>query len=213
MNYWNFAGGPVTWVLLILGAVSVLVFLNRLFLLRRSHIDYSDFIRGMENSLERGNVDEALAVCDETAAPVARVVAAALRHRASAPRALIEAVDSAGRTEIHRIDRRLALIAIIAQSAPLMGLFGTVCGLMKIIIALATDAPVMRVDILAGAMQALVCTAVGLLEAVIVQIMYGILRVRLDRLVSEVEAAASEITALVTSKRMKFKNETEGQEP
>jgi hypothetical protein len=43
--------------------------------------------------------------------------------------------------------------------------------------------------------------------------MYGILRVRLDRLVSEVEAAASEITALVTSKRMKFKNETEGQEP
>jgi biopolymer transport protein ExbB/TolQ len=84
---------------------------------------------------------------------------------------------------------------------------------MKIIIALATDAPVMRVDILAGAMQALVCTAVGLLEAVIVQIMYGILRVRLDRLVSEVEAAASEITALVTSKRMKFKNETEGQEP
>jgi biopolymer transport protein ExbB len=213
MNYWNFAGGPVTWVLLILGAVSVLVFLNRLFLLRRSHIDYSDFIRGMENSLERGNVDEALAVCDETAAPVARVVSAALRHRASAPRALIEAVDSAGRTEIHRIDRRLALIAIIAQSAPLMGLFGTVCGLMKIIIALATDAPVMRVDILAGAMQALVCTAVGLLEAVIVQIMYGILRVRLDRLVSEVEAAASEITALVTSKRMKFKNETEGQEP
>jgi biopolymer transport protein ExbB len=213
MNYWNFAGGPVTWVLLILGAVSVLVFLNRLFLLRRSHIDYSDFIRGMENSLERGNVDEALAVCDETAAPVARVVSAALRHRASAPRALIEAVDSAGRTEIHRIDRRLALIAIIAQSAPLMGLFGTVCGLMKIIIALATDAPVMRVDILAGSMQALVCTAVGLLEAVIVQIMYGILRVRLDRLVSEVEAAASEITALVTSKRMKFKNETEGQEP
>ena len=213
MNYWNFAGGPVTWVLLILGAVSVLVFLNRLFLLRRSHIDYSDFIRGMENSLERGNVDEALAVCDETAAPVARVVSAALRHRASAPRALIEAVDSAGRTEIHRIDRRIALIAIIAQSAPLMGLFGTVCGLMKIIIALATDAPVMRVDILAGAMQALVCTAVGLLEAVIVQIMYGILRVRLDRLVSEVEAAASEITALVTSKRMKFKNETEGQEP
>ena len=74
-------------------------------------------------------------------------------------------------------------------------------------------APVMRVDILTGAMQALVCTAVGLLEAVIVQIMYGILRVRLDRLVSEVEAAASEITALVTSKRMKFKNETEGQEP
>ena len=213
MNYWNFAGGPVTWVLLILGAVSVLVFLNRLFLLRRSHIDYSDFIRGMENSLERGNVDEALAVCDETVAPVARVVSAALRHRASAPRALIEAVDSAGRTEIHRIDRRIALIAIIAQSAPLMGLFGTVCGLMKIIIALATDAPVMRVDILAGAMQALVCTAVGLLEAVIVQIMYGILRVRLDRLVSEVEAAASEITALVTSKRMKFKNETEGQEP
>jgi biopolymer transport protein ExbB len=212
MNFGNIAGGPVTWVLLLLGVVSVLVFINRLFLMRRSHVDYSDFIRGIENSLERGNADEALAVCDETAAPVARVVSAAIRHRSSTPRALVEAVDSAGRTEIHRIDRRLALIAIIAQSAPLLGLFGTICGLMRIIIALATDSPVMRIDILNGAMQALVCTAVGLLEAVIVQIMYGILRVRLDRLVSEVEAAASEITALITSRRSKFKAEAEGTE-
>jgi biopolymer transport protein ExbB/TolQ len=92
----------------------------------------------------------------------------------------------------------------------MLGLFGTVCGLMRIIIALATDEPVMRVDVLNGAMQALVCTALGLLEAVIVQIMYGILRIRLDRLVSEVEAAASEITALITSYRSKFKAEAEG---
>lgn len=212
MSFGNIAGGPVTWVLLLLGVVSVLVFINRLFLMRRSHVDYSDFIRGVENSLERGNADEALAVCDETSAPVARVVASAIRHRASTPRALLEAVDSTGRTEIHRIDRRLALLAIIAQSAPMLGLFGTVCGLMRIIIALATDEPVMRVQILTGAMQALVCTAVGLLEAIVVQIMYGILRVRLDRLVSEVEAAASEITTLITSRRSKFKAEAEGQE-
>lgn len=212
MNFGNIVGGPVTWVLLLLGAVSILVFINRLFLLRRSHMDYSDFLRGVENSLKRGNAEEALAVCDETSAPVARVVAAAIRHRASSPRALLESVDSTGRTEIQRIDRRLALIAIIAQSAPMLGLFGTVCGLMRIIIALATDEPVMKVDILNGAMQALVCTAVGLLEAVIVQIMYGILRIRLDRLVSEVEAAASEITALITSYRSKFKAEAEGVE-
>lgn len=212
MSFGNIAGGPVTWVLLLLGVVSVLVFINRLFLMRRSHVDYSDFIRGVENSLERGNADEALAVCDETSAPVARVVASAIRHRSSTPRALLEAVDSTGRTEIHRIDRRLALLAIIAQSAPMLGLFGTVCGLMRIIIALATDEPVMRVQILTGAMQALVCTAVGLLEAIVVQIMYGILRVRLDRLVSEVEAAASEITTLITSRRSKFKAEAEGQE-
>ena len=86
MSIWTLLGGPVFWLLVGLGVVSVAVFFNRLIGLRRAQIDYVDFIRGVENVLARNNPDEALALCDDTPAPVARVVAAAVRHRTSPAR-------------------------------------------------------------------------------------------------------------------------------
>lgn len=71
MSVWTMLGGPVFWVLTLLGVASVFVFFCRLLDLRRAQIDYQDFIRGVANVLEQGNVDEALAICDETSAPVA----------------------------------------------------------------------------------------------------------------------------------------------
>ena len=187
MSVWTMLGGPVFWVLALLGMASVFVFFCRLLDLRRAQIDYQDFVRGVANVLEQGNVDEALAICDETSAPVARVVAAAIRHRDGSARVLRETVDATGRAEVARLERRLALLAIIAQAAPLL--------------ALNTTALVARADLLGGAMQSLTATAAGLVVAISVQVMYGMLHVRLDRLVVELEAAASDILGLLAVRR------------
>ena len=201
MSVWTMLGGPVFWVLTLLGVASVFVFFCRLLDLRRAQIDYQDFIRGVANVLEQGNVDEALAICDETSAPVARVVATAIRHRDGSARVLRETVDSTGRAEVARLERRLALLAIIAQAAPLLGLLGTVLGLARVLLALNTTALVARADLLGGAMQSLTATAAGLVVAISVQVMYGMLHVRLDRLVVELEAAASDILGLLAARR------------
>jgi biopolymer transport protein ExbB len=195
------AGGPVFAVLVMAGCLSVFVFLARLAGLRRAQIDYGDFIRGVANVLSRGNVDEALALCDETPAPVARIVAAAIRHRDGSARVLRSVVDATGRAEVGRLERRLALLAIIAQAAPLMGLLGTVLGMMRLALALRGAAMVTRADMLGGALQCLTATAAGLVVAVAVQAMYGVLHVRLARVVSDMEAAASEILSLLSAKR------------
>ena len=201
MSVWTMVGGPVFWILALLGAASVFVFFSRLLNLRRAQIDYQDFIRGVANVLEQGNADEALAICDDTPAPVARVVAAAIRHRDGSARVLRETVDTAGRAEVARLERRLALLAIIAQNAPLLGLLGTVLGMTRVMLTLNTAALVTRADLLDGAMQALVAAAAGLIVAIAVQVMYGMLHVRLDRVVVELEAAASEILALLSTRR------------
>ena len=198
MSVWTMLGGPVFWVLTLLGVASVFVFFCRLLDLRRAQIDYQDFIRGVANVLEQGNVDEALAICD---APVARVVATAIRHRDGSARVLRETVDTTGRAEVARLERRLALLAIIAQAAPLLGLLGTVLGLARVLLALNTTALVARADLLGGAMQSLTATAAGLVVAISVQVMYGMLHVRLDRLVVELEAAASDILGLLAARR------------
>lgn len=201
MSVWTMVGGPVFWLLALLGASSVFVFFSRLLSLRRAQIDYQDFIRGVANVLGQGNPDEALAICDDTPAPVARIVAAAIRHRDGSARVLRETVDTTGRAEVGRLERRLALLAIIAQAAPLLGLLGTVLGMMRVVLALNTEALVMRADLLGGVMQSLVAAAAGLIVAVSVQVMYGMLHIRLERLIVDLEAAASEILALLSGPR------------
>ena len=201
MNVLTFAGGPVFWLLMTMGVAAIVLFLLRLLALRRSHIDYVDFIHGVGNLLSGGREDEALALCEETAVPVARVVAAAIRRRTDSARSLREAVDTAGRVEVGRIARRFAALAIIAQTAPLLGLLGTFLGAIQTINALNVAGPVVRGDLLAGFMQALVPAAAGLLVGIPAQVMYGVLRVRFERLVIELEAAASEVLMLLTFHR------------
>lgn len=201
MSVWTMLGGPVFWVLIALGVASVFVFFIRLLDLRRAQIDYQDFIRGVTNVFEKGNADEALAICDDISAPVTRVVATAIRHRESSARILRETVDATGRAEVARLERRLAFLAIIAQAAPLLGLLGTVLGMTRVLLALNTTALVTRADLMSGAMQSLVAAAGGLVVAISVQVMYGMLHVRLERLVVELEAAASDILGILAARR------------
>ncbi len=201
MKVWIFAGGPVFWLLVAMGVAAIALFLVRLLALRRAHIDYVDFIHGVGNLLAGGKPDEALALCEETAVPVARVVAAAIRRRADSARSLREAIDTAGRVEVGRISRRFAALAIIAQTAPLLGLLGTFIGGIHTVNALNSSALVVRGDLLAGLMAALVPAAAGLLVGIPAQVMYGVLRVRFERLVIELEAAASEVLVMLTAQR------------
>ena len=201
MSIWTMLGGPVFWLLIALGAASVLLFFNRLIALRRAQIGYADFVRGVGNVLEQGNPDEALALCDETPAPVARIVAVAVRQRTGSARVLREAVDTAGRAEVGRFERRLALLAIIAQSAPLLGLLGTIVGMARVVLVVGGQDLVTRADLIGGAMQTLGAAAAGIVVAVSVQAMYGMLRVRLDHLTADLEAASSQILGILAAHR------------
>ena len=194
-------GGFVFWMLMALAVVAVVVYFERLFDLRRAQIDYQDFLKGIVNILASGNDDEALAICDETPTPVSNVVATAIRHAGGSARVLRESVDSQGRAEIGRLDRRLATLAIIAQIAPLLGLLGTVIGFIKTVLVANAQEIVSRADLFNGAMEALVCAAAGLAVAIPASVMYGSLRVRLDRTVVELEAAASQIIGFISERK------------
>ena len=197
MGIWSMAGGPVFWLLAVIGAVAIVLFAGRFVMFRRAHVDYGDFIQGVQNVLAENHPDEAIAICDEMSAPVARIVAAAVRHRSLEHERLRDVVDAAGRTEAARLERRIASIALIAQTAPLLGLLGTFLGLMRTLIALGPADVVMRIDVIGGALSSLLPTAAGLVVAIPVGIMHSILSMQLDRIVTDMEAAASEILAVL----------------
>lgn len=198
MSMWM-QGGPVFWLIVFLGAAAVAVFFERLLHLRRAQIDYSDFLKGVCNVLENGNVEEAMMICEETPGPVAAVVLTAIRHRQGTRVAIREAVDNTGRAEISRLERRLASLAMTCQLSPLLGLLGTLIGVIRVVQVVNEQAPVVQsTNLTAGLMQALVTTVAGLIVAIPCHAMYGLLMVRIERIVLDMEASASEIVAYLT---------------
>ena len=197
------SGGPVFWLLVALAVAAVVIFFERFFELRRVQIDWQDFVKGVINVLGGGNAEEALAICEDTAVPVASVVATAIRHRDAGARVLREAVDSQGRAEISRLDRRLAALAIIGQISPLIGLLGTIIGFIKTVLLINSQELVARADLLNSSMEALLSAALGLGVAIPVAVMYDVLRVRMERIVVEMEAAASQITGYIATREAK----------
>ena len=197
------AGGPVFWILVLMALVAIITYIDRVIDLRRARIDYQDFLKGVFNVLDSGNDDEALSICEDVGAPVAQVVATAIRHRNGSARILRESVDSQGRAEVGRLDRRLATLAIIAQVSPAVGLIGTIIGFIKAVLAANSQELVSRADLLGGSMEALVSAAIGLFVGVMATVMYGSLRVRLERTVVELEAAASQMIGYLSAAKEK----------
>ena len=194
------SGGPVFWMLLVMAVAAFIVFFERFVEFRRAQIDYADFVEGIVNILSSGNEDEALAMCEDTSVPVSRIVATAIRHRNGSERALREAVDAQGRAEASYLNRRLATLAIIGNSAPMLGLLGTIIGFVRTMLLVNANQLVSRVDLVGSSMEALVSAATGLAVAIPTYVMFGMLRLRMERIVVEMEAAASQIVGHLTQK-------------
>ena len=187
------SGGIVLWTIVAVGILATFIFFIRYFDLRRAQVVYGDFMSGVDNIIAKGNDREAIAICEETMVPVAKVVAAALRKRGESSRAVREAAEIAARSEIRKFSRRLAVLQTVAQISPLLGLFGTMVGFAKAVVAVGGRTLVTRFDLLSLMGPALACAAAGLLVAVFVHVMHALLRARLEHLTADLDAATSDI--------------------
>ncbi len=203
MNAFNWfgEGGPVLWIILLCGLAAAGVFLERMLHLRRAAISHRDFLQGVCNVLDRGNADEAVQICEEAPGPVPALIRAAILHRHEPRHALTEAIGNVGRAEIARMERRVAVVATIGQIAPVLGLIGTVFGIIEVVLVLRDQQPLIyAAHVTDGLLRALVSTAAGLIVAVPCFIMHNLLIVQIDRVVLDMEAAETEITAYLTSR-------------
>lgn len=189
-------GGPVMWILFATGVIMLVVFVERFFHVHRARIKTEDFLKGICNILRRNNHAEAVSICEETPGPVACLVRAAILNHESAPDDIRRAIDRSALTEIARLERRLGVLATTAQVAPLLGLLGTVFGLIHVFFTIQEKAPLVQAGNLAdGLWQALLTTAAGLVVAILCYIAYNILVGKVEVVVLDMERAADEILA------------------
>jgi len=195
-------GGPVTWIILASGLVAAGVFMERVLHLHRARIKSEDFLRGIVNNLRHGNVTEAAAICDETPGPVASVVRTAIQYRSAERETLRTAVENVGRAEISRMERRLVVLASVAQVAPIFGLLGTVLGMIRAVLAIRQQAPLVEASAITdGLLAALVATAAGLAVAAPCYVAFNFLVGRVEKIVLDMERAAAEIIGFLNGSR------------
>lgn len=195
-------GGTVLYLILLVSAVAVVVFIERFLHCHRAQINSTEFLNGVRTVLKRENIVEALSICDATPGPVARLVKTAILNRDHGRERVREALEEAGLAEVPRLEEKLNLLATIAQLSPLLGLLGTVLGFIDTF-SLMKDAGLHAQvsDLSGGIWRALVCAAAGLAVAIPAHAGYNYLVSRVNSIVLDMERAATEIVNIVTEGR------------
>ncbi len=191
-SVWDFVvkGGPTMIAIALCSLIAVAVIAERLVVLRRRRVIPPDFIAGLRGVW----ADRARAIefCRANGSPTAKVLEAALRRRGERIEAVEKAVEEAGRRELVRLRHRMRLLGALPQISTMLGLLGTIFGMIKTFQAIAVSAEALgKTELLAkGIFEAWTCTAAGLLVAIPVLIAYHVLLGRIDALIVELDQMA-----------------------
>jgi biopolymer transport protein ExbB len=196
-------GGPLMWLILLCSIISITVFSERLLYFHRANIHLGEFLRGIANLIQRRNFAEAMHECAATPGPVARVVhAAIIRH--DAPRSeLKEIVQEAGQLEVPKLEEKLTILSTIAFVTPLIGLLGTVTGLIDAFVSISSQSSgfANSTDISGGIYKSLLTTAAGLVVSIPSSVAYSYLSARINSVMHDIERAGIEVVNLISDKR------------
>ena len=196
-------GGPAMWVILAVSVVGLAVFLERLMYLHRAQVRVGEFLRGLANLVKGDRYEEARKQCLSTPGPVARVALSAVLAR-ECPRAeLRDIVQEAGQLEVPRLERHLGLLTGLAYTAPLLGLLGTVLGLLEAFYLVSTQGGYATVADISGAVyQSLISAAAGLAVAIPALIGTSYLSARVKDLLHDMERAGIEMVHLLKNRTL-----------
>jgi biopolymer transport protein ExbB len=196
------AGWPI-WFLLVASVIAVALIIERLVMLRQPRIVPTGLLEKALSAYEKHGVSPELVTALESDSPLGRVLAAGLRNHKSSRYVMKESIEEAGKAAAHELERFLNTLGTIASISPLMGLFGTVVGMIEIF---GSQAPTgTNPQILAhGISVALYNTAFGLVIAIPSMIFFRYFRGKADNFVVEMEQQASKLVDIVHGERLDF---------
>jgi len=191
-SLWDFVvkGGPMMIPIGAASLVALTVVIERLISLRRGNIIPPAFVTGLRKTLDsEGDRSGALDYCHNNGSPIANILAAGIKKLDDSLERLEKYVQEAGEREIVKLRKYLRLLSVVASIAPLMGLLGTIFGMIIGFQTVATNAESLgKAELLAkGIYQAMITTAAGLLVAIPVLIAYHYFSARIDGLVAEMD--------------------------
>jgi len=195
------AGGWLMAPIILFSVIAVGIILERFWTLQTRKVIPKHLVATIwhwvkEGQLERSKIDE---IAKQSA--LGKVLAAGLNNRHKDRDRIKESIEEAGRKVVHEMERFLNTLGTIASITPLIGLLGTVIGMIKVFNAITTEGVGNAAPLAGGISQALVTTAGGLSVAIIALMFYRYFRGRVDELVVQMEEEAIKMVDVLNNNR------------
>ncbi len=197
------AAGWPAYPLLIASIIAVALIIERLIMLRKDKIVPADLLLKVVNAYRKQGVNPQMLEQLAKDSPLGQVLAAGLRNHKSSRYVMKEAIEEAGHAVSHGLERFLTTLGTLATIAPLMGLFGTVVGMIEIFGSQSPSGT--NPQVLAhGISVALYNTALGLVIAIPAMIFYRHFRAKVESFLVDMEQQASKLVDLIHGERLDF---------
>lgn len=190
-------GGAVMYVIAAASVIGLAVFLERMWALQRSKVAPRSFITRVLDLVEKGQPKEAALVAAENRSSAGAVFRAILRKAGDPLPFVKEAAEEAGRQEAARLERFVGALGTVASVSPLLGLLGTVTGMISVFQRVAETGVGNPLDMAAGIWEALLTTAFGLGVGIPALLVHRFTLSRVDVLVLELEEEALRLAEMV----------------
>ena len=193
-------GGVLVYPLFMLLIWGLTIIIIKTIKLRREKIINPTVIQSIEEMLLDDKIPEATAYCKQNSLPMTRIILAGILNYERSEAELKEILEDASRQELPGIRRHLTALGTIASASPLLGLLGTVIGMISVFATLSTEANVNPGMLAGGISEALITTACGLVIAMPTLIFHNFFRSRVQSLVIEMEKISLRMVAILKRK-------------
>lgn len=185
-------GGWVMWVLLAMSVISVAVMIERWLVLNKAKINVNEFLAKLRKALiVNKSLRDAIKICEQYRGPLASIMKAGLLKYGQPKEDIEKTIETAALHEVARLEKRLVILASVANVAPLLGFFGTVSGMISSFDALAEQGLSNPGAVAAGISEALITTAAGLLVAIPTQLAFNFFTNSINASVRDIETSTN----------------------
>jgi biopolymer transport protein ExbB len=193
------AGGPLMWPIMLCSIAAAAIVLERLWTLQDRRVLPRELTQKVWQLIESNQVNDKVIAALEQNSPLGRVLAAGLANRHRPREVLMERLEDTGRHVIHELERFLNTLGTIAAISPLLGLLGTVTGIIKAFNAIQAGGMGDPRALSGGIAEALITTAAGLVVAIPALFAYRLLRSKVDSIVVQMEKDAIQLADALES--------------
>ncbi len=192
-------GGFVIYPLLLCSILGLAIVIEKSLALRRKKVIVPEIVNVLENIKGADDIGLALSICEKHQGPFANIIRCGLENRELPKEEIKEALDDQGRHEVHNLERGLVVLETIAGIAPLLGLLGTVIGILKVFNVISQIGVGQTTALSGGISEALITTIVGLSIGIPAVVVYNFFTNRAESLVLEIEKHSALLVKKMTS--------------
>lgn len=193
-------GGFLMYPIFICSLVALTIFFERMFYLKSIKTKSKRFVDRVKNMVKKGSIELAVSACRKSPTPISQIMFAGLMKCGQGREEIKGAIEDSANQEIPLLEKNLSTLSTIGNITPLLGLLGTVFGMIKAFNVIAIMGVGNPEALAGGISEALLTTAFGLSVAIPTVVIYNYLAHRVDKLIREMEISCVDLLDLLTNR-------------